>query len=52
MSKGANRNEPCSCGSGKKYKKCHESQDSKYYNRNAKLIDIRNKYASNYKIHS
>jgi uncharacterized protein YecA (UPF0149 family) len=23
------RNEPCWCGSGKKYKKCHESADDK-----------------------
>jgi hypothetical protein len=24
------RNDPCHCGSGKKYKKCHESLDSPY----------------------
>ncbi len=23
------RNEPCWCGSGRKYKKCHEPEDSK-----------------------
>ena len=27
----AGRNEPCPCGSGKKYKKCHYNVDSKYF---------------------
>jgi uncharacterized protein YecA (UPF0149 family) len=25
------RNDPCWCGSGKKYKRCHEEKDRKYY---------------------
>jgi len=25
------RNEPCWCGSGKKYKKCHQPSDQKYF---------------------
>ncbi|MGA1795089.1 MAG: SEC-C metal-binding domain-containing protein [bacterium] len=27
------RNEPCWCGSGKKYKKCHYASDQKYFAR-------------------
>ena len=26
-----NRNDPCWCGSGKKYKKCHFDSDRKYF---------------------
>jgi uncharacterized protein YecA (UPF0149 family) len=26
------RNEPCWCGSGKKYKKCHYTSDKRYFN--------------------
>ena len=26
------RNDPCWCGSGKKYKKCHLDSDQKYFN--------------------
>ena len=29
MSKKIERNDPCWCGSGKKYKKCHEAFDEK-----------------------
>ncbi len=29
------RNEPCWCGSGEKYKKCHYDNDQKYF---AKII--------------
>jgi uncharacterized protein YecA (UPF0149 family) len=25
------RNEPCWCGSGKKYKKCHYASDKRYF---------------------
>ncbi|MBU0638656.1 MAG: SEC-C domain-containing protein [Planctomycetes bacterium] len=25
------RNDPCWCGSGKKYKKCHYEEDRKYF---------------------
>ena len=27
------RNEPCWCGSGKKYKRCHEEQDERHFSR-------------------
>ncbi|MBN1296568.1 SEC-C domain-containing protein [bacterium] len=26
-----NRNDPCWCGSGKKYKKCHHESDQNYF---------------------
>lgn len=30
------RNDPCWCGSGKKYKKCHYESDKKYFSRSLK----------------
>ena len=30
------RNDPCWCGSGKKYKRCHYEADRKYFARNLK----------------
>lgn len=33
--KSLGRNEPCWCGSGNKYKKCHFESDQKYFNRQA-----------------
>ena len=30
------RNDPCWCGSGKKYKKCHYEPDKKYFSRSLK----------------
>jgi uncharacterized protein YecA (UPF0149 family) len=30
------RNEPCWCGSDKKYKKCHYESDKKYFSRSLK----------------
>ncbi|HUU83964.1 MAG TPA: SEC-C metal-binding domain-containing protein [Phycisphaerae bacterium] len=27
------RNDPCSCGSGRKYKRCHYEADQKYFSR-------------------
>ena len=30
------RNDPCWCGSGKKYKKCHYESDRKYFSRSLK----------------
>lgn len=32
------RNEPCHCGSGKKYKNCHQQLDSHKESRNKSLI--------------
>ncbi|QSE96687.1 SEC-C metal-binding domain-containing protein [Fulvivirga lutea] len=32
------RNEPCHCGSGKKYKHCHFKEDTKKNNSNKSLI--------------
>jgi hypothetical protein len=29
------RNDPCWCGSGRKYKKCHYEEDRKYFTRRA-----------------
>ncbi len=31
------RNEPCWCGSGKKYKKCHREADKRYFERTRPL---------------
>ena len=45
----ARRNEPCPCGSGKKYKDCHESQGTVYLEKLAierdkqKLKELRQK---------
>jgi uncharacterized protein YecA (UPF0149 family) len=33
--KSLGRNEPCWCGSGSKYKKCHYESNQKYFNRQA-----------------
>jgi len=47
MGRGSKKNKLCPYGSNKKYKKCHEPQDSMYYNRNAVIIGQnkqRNKY--------
>jgi len=30
------RNDPCWCGSGRKYKKCHYESDKKYFARSLK----------------
>jgi len=30
------RNDPCWCGSGKKYKRCHYQADQKYFSRSLK----------------
>jgi hypothetical protein len=30
------RNDPCWCGSGKKYKRCHYEPDRKYFSRSLK----------------
>jgi hypothetical protein len=30
------RNEPCWCGSGRKYKRCHYDSDKKYFSRSLK----------------
>ncbi len=30
------RNDPCWCGSGKKYKRCHYEADIKYFSRSLK----------------
>jgi len=32
------RNDPCWCGSGKKYKKCHYEEDRKYFARHERII--------------
>ncbi|MDO4601535.1 MAG: SEC-C metal-binding domain-containing protein, partial [Eubacteriales bacterium] len=34
------RNDPCWCGSGKKYKKCHEAFDVKYEQFRQKRVPI------------
>ena len=31
------RNDPCWCGSGKKYKKCHYEADQQYFSRSLKM---------------
>ena len=33
-----NRNDPCWCGSGKKYKKCHYEDDRKYFSQHERII--------------
>ena len=30
------RNDPCWCGSGRKYKRCHYESDKKYFSRSLK----------------
>jgi hypothetical protein len=32
------RNDPCWCGSGKKYKRCHYEADKKYFARSLKTV--------------
>lgn len=32
------RNEPCWCGSGKKYKLCHQSEDQRYFTNHQKIV--------------
>lgn len=40
MSKKLNRNDPCHCGSGKKYKNCHMNQDNSAITSKAGMIGL------------
>lgn len=40
MAEKLNRNDPCHCGSGKKYKNCHMQQDNSHITSKAGMIGL------------